>query len=288
LDNGRGAESIKHRVEGVGCGARTTCVQRGAERRRRMDNVRKALVFDEKEALTAYIIEMWRRVCAASIAERGAMAVALSGGRTPVDLYRSLAQEGEGLSWEKTHIFLVDERFVPHDDGDSNFRMIKETLLTAVTVPKENIHPVDTSLPGPDEAAEAYEKEIIRHFRLGPGQGPRFDLILLGLGEDGHTASLFPRSTALQEKSRLVRAVRLGNKLHDRITLTLPAINNGRHIAFQIEGMHKAAILGKVVEAKDPAMPASLINPAEGDLLFLADRSAAGLLSESSYTRFVG
>ena len=253
-----------------------------------MDNAKETLVFDEKEALIAYMIEIWKRVCATSIAERGRMTVALSGGRTPADLYRTLAQEREGLSWEKTHIFLVDERFVPYDDEDSNFRMIKETLLTAVTVPKENIHPVDTSLPGPDEAADAYEKEIIRHFRLGPGQFPRFDLILLGLGEDGHTASLFPGSAVLQEKSRLVRAVRLGNEFHDRITLTLPAINNGRHIAFQVEGTHKVAVLGKVVEANDPALPASLIKPTEGDLLFLADRTAAGLLSESSYTKFVG
>ena len=253
-----------------------------------MDITKRVVIFEGKESLIAYTIDLWKKLCDASVAERGAMAVALSGGRTPVDLYRRLAQEGEGLSWEKTHIFLVDERFVPHDDKDSNFRMIEETLLKAVSVPKENIHPIDTSLSGPDEAAEEYEKEIIRYFGLGPGQLPRFDLILLGLGEDGHTASLFPGNAVLQEKSRLVRAVRLGNKLHDRITLTLPAINNGRHIAFQIEGMYKAAVLGKVVEANDPAMPASLINPVEGDLLFLADRSAAGLLSESSYTKFVG
>jgi 6-phosphogluconolactonase len=243
-----------------------------------MDSVKETLVFDEKEALVAYTIEIWKRVCATSIAERGRMTVALSGGRTPVDLYSSLAQEGEGFSWEKTHIFLVDERFVPHDDEDSNFRMIKETLLTAVTAPKENIHPVDTSLPGPDEAAEAYEKEIIRHFRLGPGQFPRFDLVLLGLGEDGHTASLFPGSAVLQEKSHPVRVVRLDNKLHDRITLTLPAINNAHHIVFHVEGAHKAEMLRKVAEVKDPDLPASLINPAEGDLLFLADRPAAGLL----------
>jgi 6-phosphogluconolactonase len=275
LDYGHGAESIKHRVEGVG--QRGDKVE-GRGRPQRMDNVKKTLVFDEKEALIAYMIEIWKRVCATSVAERGRMTVALSGGKTPVDLYRNLSQETEGVSWDKTHIFLVDERFVPYDDKDSNFRMIKDALLNAVTVPKENIHPVDTSLPGPDESAEAYEKEIIRHFRLRPGQFPRFDLILLGLGEDGHTASLFPGSAVLQEKSRLVRALKLGSTLHDRITLTLPTINNGRHVAFQIEGMHKAIVLGKVVEAKDPAMPASLINPAEGDLLFLADRQAAGLL----------
>jgi 6-phosphogluconolactonase len=252
-----------------------------------MDNVKEILVFDEKEALKAYVIDMWKRVCAASIAERGRMTVALSGGRTPVDLYRSLAREGKGFPWDRIHIFLADERFVPHEDKDSNYRMIEETLLKAVTVPKENIHPVDTSLSGPDEAAEEYEKETIRHFGLGPGQFPRVDLILLGLGEDGHTASLFPGSAALQERNRSVRAVRLDNRLHDRVTLTLPAINNARHIVFHVEGEHKAAILGRVAEVKDSSLPASLINPAEGKLLFLADRPAAGLLSKKSYAKFV-
>jgi 6-phosphogluconolactonase len=253
-----------------------------------MDKAKETVVFDEKEALTAYIMAMWKRICAASIAERGQMTVALSGGRTPVDLYRSLAREEERLPWEKTHVFLVDERFVPLDDRDSNYRMIEGTLLKAATVPKENIHPVDTSLPGPEEAAEEYEKDITRHFGLGPGQFPRFDLVLLGLGEDGHTASLFPGSAVLREKKRPVKAVRLDNKLHDRITLTLPAINNARHIVFHVEGTHKAEMLGRVVEANDPDLSASLINPAEGKLLFLADRPAAGLLSKNSYTKFFG
>jgi 6-phosphogluconolactonase len=253
-----------------------------------MDDTKRVVIFEGKESLIAYIIDLWKRVCAASIAERGRMTVALSGGRTPVDLYRSLARKGEDLQWEKTHIFLVDERFVPLDDKDSNYRMIEETLLKAATVPKENIHPVDTSLSGPDEAAEGYEKEIIRYFGLGPGRLPRFDLVLLGLGEDGHTASLFPGSAALQEISHSVRAVRLDSKLHDRITLTFPAINNGRHVVFHIEGAHKAAILKRVLEVKDPALPASLINPAEGSLLFLADRPAAELLSKNSYTNFFG
>ena len=243
-----------------------------------MDRAKHMRVFEDKEALIAYIVDLWKNVSSASIAEKGAVTVALSGGRTPVDLYQSLAKEGKVLSWEKTHIFLVDERFVPREDSDSNFGMIEHALLKAVAIPRENIHPVDTSLPEPEEAAEAYEKEIIDHFSLEKGRFPRFDLILLGLGEDGHTASLFPGTAVLREKSHLVRAVRLGDRRHDRITLTFPTINNGRHIAFQVEGMEKAGMLRKVMEENDPAVPASLINPVEGDLLFLADRSAAGLL----------
>ena len=248
-----------------------------------MNNFGKAVVFEEKQAIVAYIIGMWKKISAASIAERGQFAVALSGGRTPVGLYRGLAREGESFPWEKIHIFLVDERFVPHTDKDSNYRMIQEALLGVVPIPKDNIHPIETNLPGPDEAAKEYEREIIRHFRLGQGQLPRFDLVLLGLGEDGHTASLFPGSAVLQDKSRLARAVTLDSELHDRITLTVPVINNSRHVLFQIEGAHKAEVLRKVLEEKGLALPASLIKPADGDLLFLADREAAGLLSKDSY-----
>jgi 6-phosphogluconolactonase len=118
---------------------------------------------------------------------------------------------------------------------------------------------------------------------LRQGELPRFDLVLLGLGEDGHTASLFPGSTALRDTDHLTGTVRLDKRLHDRITLTLPVINNARHILFQVEGANKAEALKKIVEKQDPALPASLIDPAEAELLFLADKEAGGLLSNDTY-----
>ncbi len=249
----------------------------------RMGDSRKVIVFDEKDALHAHVVNLWKKVSKESISERGTVTVALSGGRTPIDLYRRLAREGKDFPWEKTHIFLVDERFVPRDDKDSNYRMIRETLLGSVPIPESNVHKVDTNQPGPDKAAKKYEREMVRHFQPGSGLFPRFDLIMLGLGEDGHTASLFPGSGLLQEKKRLAGPVTLDSKLHDRVTLTFPVINNGRLILFHVEGQNKAAVLKRVAEGRDPTLPASLVEPVAGELLFLADRDAAGLLSKKSY-----
>ena len=248
-----------------------------------MDRLGKVIVFDDKGSLVAHAIALWKKICAESIADRGYMAAALSGGRTPVDLYRALAEEVKGLPWEMIHFFLVDERFVPRNDRDSNYGMILKTLLEVSPIPEENIHPIDTGASGPDEAARKYEEEMIRFFRLSPGSLPRFDLIMLGLGEDGHIASLFPESPALHELNRLSMAATPGGTLHNRITLTMSVINNGRHIVFMIEGIHKAAVLRKVVQEADPLLPASQIEPVAGDLLFLADRDAAGLLSNDFY-----
>jgi 6-phosphogluconolactonase len=251
-----------------------------------MEKTKKVMVFEGEEHLIAYILDLWGKMCAESVSERGGTTVALSGGRTPVELYRRLAREEKTLPWDKTHIFLVDERFVPHDHKDSNYKMLQEALLSVVPIPESNVHPVNTGLPTPDEAAVKYEEEIVRHFRSGPDLLPRFDMILLGLGEDGHTASLFPGSGLLEEQKRLVGAVKLDAKLHDRVTLTFPVINNGRLVVFHVEGANKAEALEKVIDDKDPVLPASRVKPAAGDLLFLADRAAAGLLSKERYEKF--
>lgn len=246
-----------------------------------MENFRRVTVFDDKKLLVAHIIDTWRKICAKCIAEQGYMTVALSGGRTPIEAYRALARNAQDLPWKKIHIFFVDERFVSLTHQDSNYAMIRETLLDALSMPNKNIHPVDTNVPEPDVAAQRYEEEMIRHFRLLPGEKPRFDLVVLGLGEDGHTASLFPGDQVLCETERLAMAVLLDTTLHDRITLAIPVINNARHVIFLVEGARKAVALRKVVEEQDMALPASLIEPIDGDLLFLADRDAAGLLSGS-------
>ena len=243
----------------------------------------KVIAFDDKAGLVSFVTGKWQEICAESLNERAYMTAALSGGNTPVDIYAALAQCG--FPWGNIQIFEVDERFVPKDGRDSNYRMIRETLLDTISMPKENIHFVDTGKPSPDDAAKAYEQELAGFFRLQPGGFPRFDIIMLGLGEDGHTASLFPGSSILDDTNHLAQAVMLDSKLHDRITLTLPVINHARHIIVLIQGAHKAFALKKTVEEKDTTLPAARINPVDGELLFIADREAAGLLTENTYTR---
>jgi 6-phosphogluconolactonase len=248
-----------------------------------MDAHWKLIIFDEKAGIVSFVMRKWQEICAESLNKRGCMTVALSGGNTPVDIYKALALSE--FSWKDIQVFQVDERFVPRDGSDSNYRMIRETLLDAVSIPQQNIHFVDTGKPSADDAAKAYEQELVRFFRLQPGQFPRFDIIMLGLGEDGHTASLFPRSPLLDDVDHLVRAVILDSGLHDRITLTLQVINRARHIIFLIMGAHKALALKKIVEEKDVTLPAAMINPAGGELLFLSDREAVGLLAEDTCER---
>jgi len=243
-----------------------------------MGCVRKLEIFDKEADLVTFAARLWHEIVAESIAARGCMDVALSGGKTPVHAYKALARDGS-FPWNDIRIFQVDERFVPQDHEASNYRMIRETLLDRVLIPETNVHPVNTGASSTNEAAKAYEEELTGYFRLDQGSFPRFDLIMLGLGEDGHTASLFPGSPSTTDTEHLVNAVMLGNVLHDRITLTIPVINNARNIVFLVEGRRKAAALSRVMEKKDPGLPASLIEPVDGRLFFLVDREAAGLLS---------
>lgn len=214
-----------------------------------------------------------------AISERGRFAVALSGGKTPVRFYGRLAGHDEVLPWRKIHIFLVDERFVPHDHQDSNRRMLTETLLDKISIPEGNIHLIQTGQGSLEISAQEYERELERFFNVSAGQFPVFDLILLGLGEDGHTASLFPGTEALEESRHLVAAVALNEERHHRITLTLPVINHSKHVVFLVAGRRKAVILEKVIRDGDPALPASRVNPEKGEILFLSDREAGSLLS---------
>ncbi len=245
-----------------------------------MGSTGRVIVFDEKKSLVEFAMGIWREAYGESVAVRGYMTVALSGGETPVDLYRALARTDENPGRGNIHIFLADERFVPLTDKESNYHMVRETMGDAVSTFENHLHHVVTEGPTPDEAAERYEEELRRHFRLKPGELPRFDLIILGLGEDGHTASLFPGNPALGESKRLSRAVTLDSARHDRITLTLPVMNNARRIIFLVCGSRKAASLKGVVEDGNAALPASHVVPRDGSLCFLVDREAARLLTQ--------
>jgi 6-phosphogluconolactonase len=208
--------------------------------------------------------------------ERGRFAVALAGGSTPKATYEVLARDyANELDWSKVHVFFGDERTVPPDHEDSNYRMAYETLLSHV--PVGSVHRMRGELP-PDEAAAAYEEELRAFF--GQVDVPRFDLILCGLGEDGHTLSLFPETAALDVNDRWVVAnpvLKLGTT---RLTLTVPVLNESRAVTFLVAGESKAEALKEVLEGDaDPrAYPAKLVRPESRDLTLMVDQAAARLL----------
>jgi 6-phosphogluconolactonase len=231
-------------------------------------------VLPDPEALARRVAD-W--MLAAARAKDGVFAVALSGGSTPRGLYERLAGQAyrDAFPWPRTHWFWGDERFVPHADIRSNYRMARETLLSHVPIPPINIHPISTEATSPDAAASAYERELKSFYgaeRLDPAR-PLFDVNLLGLGPDGHTASLFPDTPVLAERGRWVAAV-VGAKPEARITLTYPALESSRRAAYLIAGDDKRAVFDRLRRG-DIALPAARLHPT-GELIWFADRSAAG------------
>jgi 6-phosphogluconolactonase len=220
-----------------------------------------------------------------AVAERGRFTIALSGGSTPKNLYNLLATNARtALPWDRMFFFFGDERHVPPTDPDSNYRMANETMLSKVPAPAGNVFRVKTENPDAAAAAEDYEQTLRKFFSLQAGQFPRFDLILLGMGPDGHTASLFPGTAALQEKSRIVVANWVDKMKAFRITLTLPALNAAREVAFVVGGTDKAPALHAVLESDAPGeqYPAKLVRPTDGKLIWLIDRAAASQLSAAN------
>lgn len=241
----------------------------------------KVCVFDHQNEISDFVIRTWDRISRRAIGRKGLFFVGLSGGKTPVDLYLRLSNTKETLLWEKTHVFLVDERFVPFEHPDSNYRMLKETLLDHVPIPRENIHPIPTGRSTPQASATAYEEDLEKSFGLSENQFPEFDLLILGIGEDGHTASLFPGSPVLNDRMSLVASIPLNEAKHSRITLTLPVINHARHIFFLLTGKDKAPVLRKIMDERDGSLPASMVHCKKGSLIFALDREASILLSGS-------
>jgi 6-phosphogluconolactonase len=214
---------------------------------------------------------------AAAMEKDDVFAVALSGGSTPRRLYECLAGQPYRATfpWARAHWFWGDERFVPHDDALSNYRMAREALLSYVPIPAINIHPIPTEGTSPDAAASAYERALKSFYgaeRLDPAR-PLFDVTLLGLGPDGHTASLFPGTAVLAERERWVAAV-VGAKSEARITLTYPALESSRCVAYLIAGEEKRAVFTRLRRG-DADLPAARLHPT-GELIWFADRPAAG------------
>jgi 6-phosphogluconolactonase len=234
------------------------------------------LLYETPEELAEASARDFATMTQEAMDERGRFAVALAGGSTPKATYEVLARDYTNeLDWSRVHVFFGDERTVPPDDEDSNYRMAYETLLSHV--PVGSVHRMRGELP-PDEAAAAYEEELRAFF--GQVDVPRFDLILCGLGEDSHTLSLFPETAALDVNDRWVVAnpvLKLGTT---RLTLTIPVLNESRAVTFLVAGESKAEALKEVLEGDaDPrAYPAKLVRPESRDLTWMVDRAAARLL----------
>ena len=216
----------------------------------------------------------------ACVEQQDIFTIALSGGTTPRYLYTLLATDAvfkEKIPWGKVHFFWGDERHVPPDHPDSNYRMAHEAIFSRVRIPPENIHRVASELADAGSVAQAYEKELFDFFGLKRGELPRFDCILLGMGPDGHTASLFPATSALAEREHLIVANWVKAYQAYRITFTVPLINNAGFVVFLVSGDDKSETLKQVLkkDARGSRFPAQLIRPAHGKLLWIVDRAAA-------------
>ena len=233
-------------------------------------------VFADLEALSLRAAENAVEVINEAVRSHGRCAVALSGGSTPRTLYGLMASRfRDQVPWTHVDVFWADERYVPAGDANSNYRMARETLLDHVPCPAENVHPMPTSFPVADDAARDYERVLRDYFTA---DAPRFDLIVLGLGADGHTASLFPGSPALAEQARWVVAVTEPVMPPARLTLTLPVLTHAANIQVLAAGANKATAFQQALGgAADPTLsPAAGLRLTGGTLLWLADREAAG------------
>lgn len=231
--------------------------------------------------------EGWAEGAAEEVAERLRAALAdgpratllLAGGGTPEPLYRALAR-ASGIDWSRVHFFWGDERHVPPDHPDSNFRMARESLLAPLGIMPDDprVHRMPTESGTPAADASLYEQNLRAFFDLAPRERPRFDVVLLGVGEDGHTASLFPQSEALDEDVHLVVANPLPDKESIRLTVTFPVLNAARTIFFLVRGSSKAAILAAILDGAAARFPAQQVRPHDGELIWLVDDSAASAL----------
>lgn len=234
-------------------------------------------VFPRRQSLLEAAKE-FTTIAGEAISKSGTFRVALSGGSTPKALYELLASEYRSrLPWAKVLFFWGDERHVPPDHPDSNYRMANEALLSRIPIKAENVFRVNSENPVAQAAATQYEGILKSVFHLEDSALPRFDLILLGMGPDGHTASLFPKSPALQERSRLVVANWVEKFKTFRITFTFPVLNNAAAVLFLVSGREKAEAAASVLDpTSDPnQFPAKMVQPANGRLMWILDEEAA-------------
>jgi len=240
-------------------------------------------VVPDAEALAAAAAERFTAAAEKAAAARGRARIAISGGSTPKAAFALLADPGQPwrkrMPWEKLELFWVDERCVPPENAESNYRMTREAMLDKVPLKPEQVHRMEGELD-PEAAAARYESLLRNTFRLEGAECPHFDLVALGMGPDGHTASLFPHTQALSEMGRLVTANHVVQKETWRVTLTWPVINNAASVFFLIGGADKAQVLHEVFTGPfdQERLPSQLIWPSSGILTLILDQAAAALL----------
>lgn len=243
----------------------------------------KVHVYPDGAALCRATAEAFVTCAREAIASRGRFNVALAGGSTPKAVYALLAEQyAAAIPWENVHLFFGDERHVPPDDANSNFRMVRDSLLANASL-RPVLHRIEAELPA-IEAAERYAVDLVRHFGVATTEPPRFDLILLGMGTDGHTASLFPGTAALSEQTRSVVANDVPQLNTTRITLTYPVINNAAKVLFLTAGTDKAAMLRKVLRGDLVGVqyPSQFVRPRRGELIWMTDAAAAAELGQEN------
>lgn len=244
-------------------------------------------VWPSAAAMAFASAELFARKVEEAVATRGVARIALSGGSTPQATFKLLADPRQPflatVPWDKLQLFWVDERCVPPDNAESNYGVCRDLLLKNVPIPEANVFRMEGELD-PEEAASRYESTLRNVMKLEGAESPAFDLVVLGMGPDGHTASLFPNTEALHEMGRLVVANHVPQKDTWRITLTWPVINQATEVAFEVEGRGKTDVIAEVLTgARDPErLPSQLIRPANGKLLFLLDEDAAAKLPPDS------
>ncbi|MDW8320305.1 MAG: 6-phosphogluconolactonase [Armatimonadota bacterium] len=228
-------------------------------------------IADTADELARAVAEAMAEKVSRTLSQQPLFSLVLSGGNTPQRLYRLLAGEyALQIDWNRVHLFWGDERYVPYDHPGSNFRLARETLIEPLHIPGENVHPMPTHIDTPSQAARLYESAL----RAFLGNAPRFDLVLLGMGTDGHTASLFPGTPVLQERARWVAVGEAPVEPRVRLTLTLPALNAAKAVYFLVTGADKAQTVQRVL-AGESVLPAALVLPREGELVWWLDKAAA-------------
>lgn len=236
----------------------------------------KLQIFASPQELFRAAAEKFCALGSASIKDHGRFTVALSGGSTPRGLHQELVTDfSSWLPWEKVFFFWGDERHVPPESSDSNYRMANETLLSKLPIPGKNIFRMPAELPDAREAARKYEQTLQDFFHPAPNAFPRFDFILLGMGPDGHTASLFPGTAALEEKDHFVVANWVEKLNTFRITFTYPVLNNAASVMMLVNGDEKAEMVRRALKDPSANLPCQRVRPANGELVWFLDKGAA-------------
>lgn len=245
---------------------------------------REVLILPDAAAITRRAAEEFLKSAVEAVEQKGSFHVSLSGGSTPKALYALLGDDPSirsKMPWEKLHFFFGDERHVAPDSPDSNFRMANEALFSKGLVKPEHITRIRGEYPDAEKAALEYEQALRAYFKVKDGEYPRFDLVLLGMGDEGHTLSLFPGTRALHAANRIVVRNWIGKLFTERITLTAPAVNQANRVIFLVTRADKAPALKAVLEGpyEPEQLPAQLIQPVNGKLLWLVDQAAGSMLA---------